>query len=144
MSDKEKDQLAAVFIIQKQYLKPDETWSDWVDAFTFGDDIIATNDFFDVVQSCYMKAYSPEELTIVPHRWRIFDFVTQEVIECSEDINFIQLSEFGSYDTGGVGAVPYWIEGSSRNIQENIKRAREIFKQKGLLIEDDEDEEEDN
>ena len=138
MSDKEG--LSAVFIIQKQYLRPDETWSDWVDAFTFGDDIVATNDFFDVVQSCYTKAYSPEELSIVPHRWRIYDFVAQEVIECSGDINFIHLSEFGSYDVGGVGVMPYWIEGNNRNIQENIKIAKEILKQKGLL----EDEEEEN
>ncbi len=135
MPDKEKEDLDAIYVIQKQYLT-DEGWSEWTDAFTFGTDLIATNDFFDVVQTCYVNAYSPEELKIVPHHWRIYNYIGEEVVEVSADVNFIHLSEFGSYDVGGVGPLPYWIDGSNRNIQENIKMAKKIMEE---MIDDDED-----
>lgn len=117
-----------LYVIQKQYLTKEEGWSEWVDAFTFGEDLIATNDFFDVLQSCYQSAYSPEELRMVPHRWRVQDITTQETIECSGDVNFISLSEFGSYDVASVGELPYWIDGESRNIQENIRQYLNLLK----------------
>lgn len=126
--------------IQKQYLV-EGGYCEWEDAFCFADNISGCNDLFDILSTYFQKAVGSEELFPVPHMWRVYDHETQEVIEVSGDVNIIQLSDFGSYDTCGIGEIPAWVEGEHRNVEQNNRIISELMK-KGLL--EDFDEEDDN
>ena len=129
------------FGIEKQWCG-EEGWSEWFPAFSFGTDLQGTNDLFDVLSTYFNNAVSPEGLETVPHRWRIYDIDSNEVVEVSGDINMVQLSELGSYDTCGVGEVPSWVEGDGRNIEVNASILEELLEKGYLEIQDEEDEDE--
>ena len=128
-----------ILVIQKQYLV-DGGYCEWEDAFCFGTNITGCNDLFDILSTYFQKAYGSEELGVVPHMWRVYNYSTGKTLEVSGDINMIQLSDFEPKEASGIGVMPSWIEGQNRNIEVNNKLISEMI-EKGLLEEIEEEDE---